>query len=73
MDLKRLETEAAMARKAAANTEATYRAERAQWVSDLDTQRLEVGIAPPGVRLGRGRGGGVVQRLHVPPHWRATR
>jgi hypothetical protein len=42
MGMKRLEAEVALARKAAANTEATYKSERAQWVSDLDTQRLEV-------------------------------
>eukprot|EP00775_Hariotina_reticulata_P012257 gene12257-12395_t len=40
--LKRLEAEAALARAAAAQTEATYKAERAAWVTSLDAQKFEV-------------------------------
>jgi hypothetical protein len=40
--LKRLEAEAALARAAAAQTEATYKTERAAWVTSLDAQKFEV-------------------------------
>eukprot|EP00879_Flechtneria_rotunda_P025350 GHRR01026930.1.p1 GENE.GHRR01026930.1~~GHRR01026930.1.p1 ORF type:complete len:679 (+),score=281.79 GHRR01026930.1:134-2170(+) len=39
---KRLEAEAALARAAAAQTEATYKSERAAWVTSLDAQKFEV-------------------------------
>jgi hypothetical protein len=43
--MKRLEAEAAHARKAAAQTEATYKMERADWITSLDNQKFEVRIA----------------------------
>jgi hypothetical protein len=41
--LKRLEAEGALARAAAAQTEAAYKADRAAWVTSLDAQKFEVG------------------------------
>lgn len=41
--LKRIEAEAALARAAAAQTEATYKSDRAAWVTSLDAQKFEVG------------------------------
>jgi hypothetical protein len=40
--LKRLEAEGALARAAAAQTEAAYKADRAAWVTSLDAQKFEV-------------------------------
>jgi hypothetical protein len=42
LTVKRLEAEAALARKAAAQTEATYRNERAAWVTSLDAEKFQV-------------------------------
>lgn len=42
ISLKRLEAETALARAAAAQTEATYKSERAAWVTSLDAQKFEV-------------------------------
>jgi hypothetical protein len=42
--LKRLEAEGALARAAAAQTEAAYKADRAAWVTSLDAQKFEVNI-----------------------------
>lgn len=42
--LKRLEAETALARAAAAQTEATYKSERAAWVTSLDAQKFEVSL-----------------------------
>jgi hypothetical protein len=39
---RRLEADAALARKEAAQIEATYKAERAQWVAKVDMQKVEV-------------------------------
>lgn len=40
--LKRLEAEGALARAAAAQTEAAYKADRAAWVTSVDAQKFEV-------------------------------
>lgn len=40
--LKRLEAESALARAAAAQTEAAYKADRAAWVTSVDAQKFEV-------------------------------
>jgi hypothetical protein len=40
--LKRLEAEGALARAAAAQAEAAYKADRAAWVTSLDAQKFEV-------------------------------
>lgn len=39
---RRLEADAALARKEAAQIEARYKAERAQWVAEVDMQKIEV-------------------------------
>jgi hypothetical protein len=41
---RRLEADAALARKEAAQMESRYKAERAQWVAEVDMQKIEVGL-----------------------------
>lgn len=40
--MRKLEADAAMARKAAAQTETRYKTEKAAWMTDLEMQKFEV-------------------------------
>jgi hypothetical protein len=71
---RRLEADAALARKEAAQMQARYKAERAQWVAEVDMQKIEVGAAGTGL----GRGAGVSALARPPPQarqiaWRLAR